>query len=476
MQDDVAMLRQFVASRSEAAFTELVTRHLDWVYSAARRRVGGNSALAQDIAQTVFTDLARKAHSLPANVVLAAWLHRATQLAAAAALRAEARRSAREQQAMAMEEFRGNPGPGAWAAVAPLIDQALDRLHERERAVILRRFFRQQSLREVGLGLGISEDAARMRVERALHHLRAVLIRRGIHSTADALAVMLTTQAVEAAPVGLVTTVASAALATAAFPVLTSGFGVFQLMTIMKTKTAITLLAAVATGTTIVLEHRTNARLNAELLAAQAEAARAPRPVADGRPEATKAALPNDQFLELLRLRGQVGVLRSQLAELQGQTERRSLAAPEAKPAANRPLTQSSQYYPADNWANLGYQTPEATALTLFWALRKSDQAGYSGALGREMPLVPKEWAQALQGVKGVSLSEAEPSADGSLMVTGSEELADGRRVDTSIGCRQVNGQWLIHSLSGFPVEMLGSWRVGGPSQYSIPAQPAAPR
>ena len=92
MQDDAALFRQFASQNSEEAFAELVRRHVDLVYSAALRRVAGHSGLAQDIAQEVFSDLARKAHSLPPGTVLVAWLHRATQFASAAAVRAETRR------------------------------------------------------------------------------------------------------------------------------------------------------------------------------------------------------------------------------------------------------------------------------------------------------------------------------------------------------------------------------------------------
>src|SRR5476649_2069706 len=96
MSDDRQLLRRFAAYRSEAAFSELVTRHVALVYSAALRQTGGDAHRAQDIAQLVFTDLARKAPALSENVVLAGWLHRDTIFSARQNLRGERRRRARE--------------------------------------------------------------------------------------------------------------------------------------------------------------------------------------------------------------------------------------------------------------------------------------------------------------------------------------------------------------------------------------------
>jgi DNA-directed RNA polymerase specialized sigma24 family protein len=78
---------------SERAFRELVERHVDLVYSTALRKVAGDSHLAQDITQTVFCDLARKASALPSGVILAGWLYRHTCLKSAETIRAERRRT-----------------------------------------------------------------------------------------------------------------------------------------------------------------------------------------------------------------------------------------------------------------------------------------------------------------------------------------------------------------------------------------------
>ena len=64
MNDDATLLRRFVEQDSEAAFTELVQRHLDLVYGAALRRTGGDAHAAADVAQQVFAALARQARSV----------------------------------------------------------------------------------------------------------------------------------------------------------------------------------------------------------------------------------------------------------------------------------------------------------------------------------------------------------------------------------------------------------------------------
>src|SRR2546428_11175757 len=99
MTDDGQLLQQYARERSESAFGELVTRHIDLVYPAALRVAGGDRPLAQDVTQMVFIDLARKAPSLPSNVMLAGWLHRHTCYPAAKAVRTERRRKTREQTA-----------------------------------------------------------------------------------------------------------------------------------------------------------------------------------------------------------------------------------------------------------------------------------------------------------------------------------------------------------------------------------------
>ena len=217
MNDSRELLRRYVAERSEPAFTELVQRHIDLVYSAALRQVGGEAPAAQDVTQAVFTDLARKAARLTRHTSLTGWLYTSTRYLAAKARRAEQRRRAREQHAHTMNQLLQSTGPDpAWDELRPVLDDVMHELSAADREAVLLRFFERRPLAEIGTRLGLSENAARMRVDRALDKLRAALAKRGVTSTATALAAVLADEAVSAAPVGLAATVSHTAFAAGA--------------------------------------------------------------------------------------------------------------------------------------------------------------------------------------------------------------------------------------------------------------------
>lgn len=213
MNDDAALLRRYADTRDEGAFAELVRRHLPLVYGAALRQLGGATHRAEEVAQSVFTDLARKAASLSHREDIVGWLYTSTHFAAAKLKRTEQRRQQREQEAHIMHELLSGPASADWERLRPVLDDAMHELGERERAVILQRFFQGQRFAEIAPRLGLSEDAARMRVERALEKLRALLAKREITSTTAALALALGSQPAVAVPAGLAAEVACAAVA-----------------------------------------------------------------------------------------------------------------------------------------------------------------------------------------------------------------------------------------------------------------------
>ena len=212
--DDWKLLQAYAANRSEAAFAELVGRHLNWVYSAAWRQVG-DPHLAEDVTQSVFVLLARKAGSLGRGTVLGGWLFRTTRFVASRALRAEVRRKRREETAVAMSLSTHLPDDteAVWSRLSPHLDQAVAALSDSDRSAVLLRFYEKKPLLEVGRRLGVSEEAAKKRVSRALDKMREFMVRRGVALGTATLASVLASQTAQAAPPALAASVLQASLA-----------------------------------------------------------------------------------------------------------------------------------------------------------------------------------------------------------------------------------------------------------------------
>ncbi|MCC6235458.1 MAG: sigma-70 family RNA polymerase sigma factor [Verrucomicrobiales bacterium] len=204
---DWELIQSFAATRDDGAFAELVRRHLGFVHASARRQIGAD--LAEDVAQSVFLVLARKASGLRPDVVLSAWLFRTTRFVVAQSRREQARRRRREQNAFAMHSLPdphspfpslgGNTGETA----EDRLDEALSRLSESDRRYLLTRFVEAQSFPQLAARFGVSEPAARKRVARALTRLRQALLRQGVVVPAAALAALLTAPQADAWPAAL---------------------------------------------------------------------------------------------------------------------------------------------------------------------------------------------------------------------------------------------------------------------------------
>lgn len=252
MSDDIALVRDYAANQSERAFETLVSRHINLVYSAAVRQAR-DPHLAEDITQAVFVILARKAGKLGPDTILPSWLHRTTVFVSADVLRAQRSRTQREQKA-SMQLPSDEPDGELWPQIAPLLDTAIATLNEKDRRAIVLRFLQDRSFLEVGAAMGASEDAAKVRVSRALEKLRKFFSKRGVDSTSLALAVEISTKSMQAAPVALVKTVTAVALAGGTSTLI---HGALKIMAWTKTKTVIVAGAAalLAFGTTEVFLH-----------------------------------------------------------------------------------------------------------------------------------------------------------------------------------------------------------------------------
>src|SRR5258705_7601616 len=209
--NDLDLLCDFARDQSQDAFTTLVERHLGLVYCAALRQVR-SPQLAEEVAQSVFADLAQSAARLKPDTVLTAWLYEVTRRTAINVVRGEARRQLREQIAFEMNAM--NATAADWTQIEPLLDEAMHGLDETDRTAVLLRYFENKSLREVGQTLGTTDDAARKRVSRAVERLREFFARNGVNVGTSGIVVVISANAVHAAPVGLVATIStSAALA-----------------------------------------------------------------------------------------------------------------------------------------------------------------------------------------------------------------------------------------------------------------------
>jgi RNA polymerase sigma factor (sigma-70 family) len=251
---DAQLLRDY-AHGVESAFAQIVTRHADFVYSAALRQCGSPET-AREIAQAVFSDLARKARSvarpLTSDASLAGWLYHATRYAALAALRSERRRVAREQ--LLMQQHDPTPSPECdWSLVAPVLDEAMEELNEGDREAVLLRFFKNLDFAAVGRALGVSDDAAQKRVSRAVERLRELLAKRGISASASGLVVVISTNAVQIAPVGLVATLTSTSLS-ATIAATGTTFTLLKLVAMTKFQLGIITALVVAVSTMIAIQ------------------------------------------------------------------------------------------------------------------------------------------------------------------------------------------------------------------------------
>jgi uncharacterized protein (TIGR03435 family) len=255
--DDMELVRQYAGQQSESAFATLVARHVNLVYSAALRQAA-SPQLAEEIAQTVFIILARKAGSLNSRTILPGWLYRTTRFAAGAALKQEARRQRREQEACMQSTLENHPTDAAWQELSPLLDEAMAQLRDQDRDALVLRYFENKSLCEVGDALGLQERAAQKRVARGLEKLHAFFARRGIASTTAIIANAVSVHSIQTAPVTLAKSITAVAItkgAVAGGSTLTLVKGALNIMAWTKAKTIVVAGAAVlfATGTTVVV-------------------------------------------------------------------------------------------------------------------------------------------------------------------------------------------------------------------------------
>jgi RNA polymerase sigma factor (sigma-70 family) len=366
--DDQMLLRRYCADGDQEAFGELVRRHLGLVYSAALRQVA-DPGLAEDVAQMVFTRLAQRASRLPSDLVLAGWLHADTRLTALQLLRSDQRRRVREAEASDMQQVNSGLEQD-WARIRPVLDEALEGLPPADRDVLLLRFFEERSLREVGAAVGLTEDAARMRVVRALDKLRDFLLARGISTAGEVVSAALTTYGAQAAPPSLAAFVTTSALAASA-PV--SGTAI-ALLTMSNAKlAAIGIIIATGIMMPALWQHRLNSRLQGENRALRSEVTALHGSYEEARQQMDALGANSDR---LLKQEQELAKLRSALHQARQQLElARRGDAPSAEPQQNPKDKESDPPAPAVTEADIA----------AFLQRPKVEQGDVLGHLRRQM-------------------------------------------------------------------------------------------
>jgi RNA polymerase sigma factor (sigma-70 family) len=341
--NDLDLLGQFSREQSQDAFATLVGRHMNLVYSAALRQVR-SPQLAEEVSQTVFTNLARNAAKLAPDTILSAWLYQVTRHAAIDVIRSEARRQAREQISIQMSEL--NETSAGWTQIEPLLDEAMQSLDPMDRTALLLRYFENKSLREVGEALGASEDAAQKRVHRAIERLREFFVQRKVTVGATGLVAVISAHAIQAAPSGLAAVVATGAVVASALTSTSAAVTITKVIamtTLQKTLIVAVLAGAIGAG---IYQARVASKLREQVQTLkqeqehESELNRNAREMALNRDRATNAlaALAGEEAArkkgpnEVLKLRGEVGRLRLENAQIGSSNAlSKATATPEAR-------------------------------------------------------------------------------------------------------------------------------------------------
>jgi len=254
--NDMDLVREYADRNSERAFAELVHRHVNLVYSVALRFTGH----AQDVTQAIFIIFAQKAGSLHAKTILTGWLYETTRFTAMRFMRTKASRQLREQEAY-MSTLNDSNSECVWRQLAPLLEEAMGRLSEKERTLVVLRFFDNKSAAETATLFGIQEWAAHKRVERAMEKLRRFFMKRGVTVPVTAMTTAISVNSVQTAPIALAKTATIVALAKGATVSVSTSIlikGTLKIMAWTKAKAvAIAAVVVILTASTTTLVIKT---------------------------------------------------------------------------------------------------------------------------------------------------------------------------------------------------------------------------
>lgn len=372
--EDHELLQEFVQKRSQDAFRQLVDRNLPMVYSAACR-LAGNSHLAQEVAQEVFTTLAQKAENIGSHQVLGGWLYKTTRHLAMHAVRTEVRRHTRERIAVSLHSTEQDNSP---EEIFDYLEPAMAELEDADHDALVLRYLQDRTLKEVGLQMGVSEDAARMRVNRALDRLRNIFEARGVSVASTALASVLITGSAAAVPSTLAGSISLAAVGVSSAAAATLGAVTITTMHWLNTKSVAAIIAAsvLAASGTYFLQQGKIDQLRAEQETFAAEQGKLASAYEASRTSATAMESELEQLRrstsELMRLRNEVaGIRRERDAAKQAEAATKK-SAPAIADNAPAPFAfPPGSFVSKDQLVFAGYDTPEAGVQSFLWAMMK---------------------------------------------------------------------------------------------------------
>ena len=364
MTETQRLLAEYAENGSESAFRELTALYMNLVYSTALRLADGDRQRAEDVVQTVFIHLSQNAREVSRHPFLGGWLHRDTCFTASKLMRGERRREAREREAVFMNSLEDHSEANL-EKVAPILDEAINLLGEEDRAAILLRFFEQRDFRSVGAALGSNEDAARMRVNRALAKLESLLQHRGVALSAAALGTLLSADAVAAAPAGLAASVAGVAVATS----VASGGTLTLLKVLTMTKVKAGMISAIVVaglGTSLVVYNQAQAKFQQQESALRQQQEQMSKLTAENdrlsKLAAQQSAAPaEDTSQELGRLRREAESLRQKTNSLAALRAGKSKLQPSPAAKSKTPLQEKEE-----NMARLTYSRDWLLAFIMY--------------------------------------------------------------------------------------------------------------